>query len=48
LNERIRYLLDSPARQIEMGRQAREMALERWSSAEHADQLLRHLLAAQG
>jgi len=47
LSERITSLLGSPAQQVEMGRQARTLALDKWSSAKHVDGLVKHLLAAR-
>lgn len=47
LREQIENLLDAPARQIELGRQAQELAFARWSSAEHVVRLIGYLQAAQ-
>lgn len=47
LSDRIERLLDSPARQVEMGEQARALALAKWGSSRHADELIGHLLSVQ-
>lgn len=48
LADRIAHLLESPARQAEMGQQARALALAKWSSSRHVEELIGHLLAAWG